>query len=130
LHTEFDIVIAGGGAMGSACAFFLQSNPDFRGSIMVVEPDPSYREAASTRSASSIRQQFSTPVNIALSAFGIEFLREAPHRMLHDEIAPDFGLVESSYLYLATSQGRPALSMAQHRRSRRRFRYDERGRLV
>jgi FAD-dependent oxidoreductase domain-containing protein 1 len=109
LHTEFDIVIAGGGAMGSACAFFLQSNPDFRGSIMVVEPDPSYREAASTRSASSIRQQFSTPVNIALSAFGIEFLREAPHRMLHDEIAPDFGLVESSYLYLATSQGRPAL---------------------
>ena len=30
----------------------------------MVEPDPSYREAASTRSASSIRQQFSTPVNI------------------------------------------------------------------
>jgi FAD-dependent oxidoreductase domain-containing protein 1 len=109
LQTEFDVVIAGGGAMGSACAFFLQSNPDFRGSVMVVEPDPSYREAASTRSASSIRQQFSTPVNIALSAFGIEFLREAPHRMLQDEVAPDFGLVESSYLYLATTQGRPAL---------------------
>jgi FAD-dependent oxidoreductase domain-containing protein 1 len=109
LQTEIDVVIAGGGAMGSACAFFLQSNPDFRGSIMVVEPDPSYRAAASTRSASSIRQQFSTPVNIALSAFGIEFLREAPQRMLHEEIAPDFGLVESSYLYLATSRGRPAL---------------------
>jgi FAD-dependent oxidoreductase domain-containing protein 1 len=109
LQTEFDVVIAGGGAIGSACAFFLHSNPDFRGSILVVEPDPSYREAASTRSASSIRQQFSTPLNIALSAFGMEFLREAPHRMVHDDVAPDFGLVESSYLYLATSRGRPVL---------------------
>ncbi len=95
--------------MGSACAYFLHSNPDFRGSIMVVEPDPSYREAASTRSASSIRQQFSTPVNIALSTFGMEFLRDAPRQMLHDHVAPDFGLVESSYLYLATPQGGPAL---------------------
>ena len=61
--------------MGSSCAYFLHSSGDFRGSIAVVEPDPSYREAASTRSASSIRQQFSTPLNIALSVFGLDFLR-------------------------------------------------------
>ena len=51
MRTEFDVVIAGGGVMGSACAYFLHSTPEFRGSILVVEPDPSYRQAASTRSA-------------------------------------------------------------------------------
>jgi glycine/D-amino acid oxidase-like deaminating enzyme len=91
-------MIAGGGVMGSACAYFLHTDADFRGSIAVVEPDPSYREAASSRSASSIRLQFSTPVNIALSRFGMDFVR-----------AGDFGLVESTYLFLATAQGRSAL---------------------
>lgn len=93
-----NVVIAGGGVMGSACAYFLHTNPDFRGSITVVEPDPSYVYAASARSASSIRQQFSTPINIALSAFGLQFLRQA-------ELRSAVSLVESSYLYLATSAG-------------------------
>ncbi len=75
--------------------------------MLIVEPDPSYREAASTRSASSIRQQFSTPVNIQISAFGMEFLRDAPRRLA--DPALDLGLVESSYLYLATAEGREAL---------------------
>ena len=96
--------------MGSACAYFLHSSFDYRGSILVVEPDPSYRGAASTRSASSIRQQFSTPINIALSVFGMNFLRDAPQSLLHTGTPPDMGLVESSYLFLATPQGRLALA--------------------
>ena len=109
LRTEFDVVIAGGGVMGSACAYFLRTLPEFHGSILVVEPDPSYREAASTRSASSIRQQFSTPLNIALSSFGMQFLRDAPRRRAHSGLGQDLGLVESSYLFLATAHGRAAL---------------------
>ena len=109
LQSEFDVVIAGGGAMGSACAYFLHSSFNFRGSIMVVEPDPSYRAAASTRSASSIRRQFSSPINIALSSFGMQFLRDAPQRFSHTAVAADMGLVESSYLFLATSRDWPAL---------------------
>jgi glycine/D-amino acid oxidase-like deaminating enzyme len=110
LRTEFDVVIAGGGAMGSACAYFLRSLPEFRGSILVVEPDPSYRGAASARSASSIRQQFSTPLNIALSAFGMQFLRDAPRRWAHSGLGQDLGLIESSYLFLASAHGRAALA--------------------
>jgi FAD-dependent oxidoreductase domain-containing protein 1 len=100
----FDVVIAGGGVVGSALAYFLHTSPDFHGSIAVVEPDSSYRHAASALSASSIRQQFSTPINIALSAFGMEFLRNAKALGF-----PSMGLVESSYLYLATPAGRGAL---------------------
>jgi len=109
LRTEFDVVIAGGGVMGSACAYFLRTLPEFHGSILVVEPDPSYREAASTRSAGSIRQQFSTPLNIALSSFGMQFLRDAPQHRAHSGLGQDLGLVESSYLFLATAHGRAAL---------------------
>ncbi len=94
--------------MGSACAYFLRGL-GFAGSILVIEPDPSYRQAASTRSASSIRLQFSTHVNIELSRFGMDFLR-APPRLLGQAGAPaEMSLVESSYLFLATTAGRPVL---------------------
>jgi FAD-dependent oxidoreductase domain-containing protein 1 len=102
-----DVVIAGGGAIGSAVAHFLSVAADFRGSILIVEPDPTYRTAASSRSASSIRQQFSSPINIELSAFGMEFLREAPRRLGCADL--QLGLTESSYLYLATAQGESVL---------------------
>lgn len=75
----------------------------------MVEPDPSYQAAASARSASSIRLQFSSPINIALSMFGMEFLRDAPRRFSRAAAPVGMSLVESSYLYLATDQGRPAL---------------------
>jgi FAD-dependent oxidoreductase domain-containing protein 1 len=90
-----DVVIAGGGAVGSAIAYFLSREPAFAGTIVIVEPDPRYEFAASARSASSIRRQFSTPLNIALSEFGWQFLRQLP----------EVGLVEASYLLLATPAG-------------------------
>jgi glycine/D-amino acid oxidase-like deaminating enzyme len=104
MNAEFDVVIAGGGAVGSSCAYHLKCALNFAGSVLVVEPDPTYRGAASTRSAGSIRRQFSTPINIALSEFGFEFLRDAPVR-LKGAGAVDLGLVPSTYLYLATPSG-------------------------
>ncbi|MDB6082174.1 MAG: foxred [Gammaproteobacteria bacterium] len=97
------VVIAGGGAVGSATAYFLATQPAFSDSVVVVEPDPTYMYAASTRSAGSIRQQFSTPLNIALSAFGMQFLRAC-----RGELA-DVNLVESTYLSLASAEGAAAL---------------------
>ena len=109
MRADYDVLIAGGGVIGSACAFFLQRESEFRGSIAVVEPDPSYRGAASSRSASSIRQQFSTPLNISLSAYGLEFLRRSPPDLTLSGAPCDFGLVESSYLYLSRDRGQHSL---------------------
>ena len=61
-----DVVMAGGGIMGSAIAYFLTADPAFDGSVVVVEPDPTYAQAATTLSWGGIRQQFSMAENIQM----------------------------------------------------------------
>ena len=102
-----DVVVIGGGVVGSAIAMFLRL--DGRARVTVIERDPAYTTASSSLSASSIRQQFSTPVNIALSKFGLEFLRNAPAHLAVDGDAPSLSLREPGYLYLATSDGMSVL---------------------
>jgi glycine/D-amino acid oxidase-like deaminating enzyme len=103
------VVIVGGGVMGCATACFLASDPGFGGTVAVVERDPSYATASSALSASSIRQQFSTPANIALSRFGLEFLQNATEHLSVDGDAVDLGLRTPGYLYLATPAGESVL---------------------
>jgi glycine/D-amino acid oxidase-like deaminating enzyme len=99
-----DVVIVGGGAMGSSIAWHLASDPAFTGKVVVVERDPTYARASSALSASSIRQQFSTPLNIHLSRYGIGFLRQARERL-----GVDLGLKEPGYLFLASAAGAPVM---------------------
>jgi glycine/D-amino acid oxidase-like deaminating enzyme len=108
--TGQDVVIIGGGIIGAATAYFLASDTAFRGRIVVLEQDPSYAQAATALSASSIRQQFSSPINVRCSQFGIEFLRTAAARLALDDTPIDIGLVERTYLYLATDAGHRALA--------------------
>jgi glycine/D-amino acid oxidase-like deaminating enzyme len=98
-----DVAIIGGGAIGSAVAFFLKSDPAFRGRVTVVERDPSYKRASSALSASSIRQQFSTPENIRMSRFGFEFLSGIQRHLAVDADPVDIGLRTGGYLYLAAA---------------------------
>jgi FAD-dependent oxidoreductase domain-containing protein 1 len=103
------IVIVGGGVIGSAIAYFLKADPLFTGEVVVIERDPSYRRASSALSASSIRQQFSTPLNIAMSRFGWDFLSNIGQRLATGGEAPDIGLQERGYLYLAGRETAGAL---------------------
>ena len=97
------VAVIGGGALGSACALFLR-RLDRTVDVEVIEPDPTLRWASSARSAASIRQQFSNELNVRLSQFGLQLLRE-PREWLavNGEAAPELGFVESGYLMLATS---------------------------
>ncbi|QYJ24144.1 FAD-binding oxidoreductase [Achromobacter sp. ES-001] len=98
------VVIIGGGAVGSSIAYFLSQTPDAF-DVTVLERDPTYAQASSALSASSIRQQFSTPVNIGMSQMGIAFLRDLAATLYVDDPAPDIGLTEPGYLYLASAAG-------------------------
>ncbi len=105
-----DVVIVGGAIMGSAIAAFLGGRADFDGRVVVVERDPSYRTASTTLSAASIRQQFSSPLNIRISQFGLDVIRDSDRYFGVPGEAPialDF--VEGGYLFLATAAGRTIL---------------------
>lgn len=99
------IAIVGGGVIGSAIAYFTLADPAFTGEVVVIERDPTYARASSALSASSIRQQFSTPVNIAIGRFGVEFLRRAGDLLEAGGERPDVGFVEPGYLFLASARG-------------------------
>ena len=102
---RFDVVVAGGGVIGSAVACFLALEPEFAGSVAVIEPDPTYATASTALSVGGIRRQFSTPENIAISEFSWQFLRSMDAHLRVDDEAPDVGLVESAYLFLASPAG-------------------------
>jgi FAD-dependent oxidoreductase domain-containing protein 1 len=104
-----DVVIVGGAIVGSSVATFLAARPDLDGRIVVVERDPTYRTSSTTLSAASIRQQFSTPLNVRISQFGIELLKHPDRYLAVDGETPSFDFVEGGYLFLATDAGLAAL---------------------
>lgn len=106
-----DVAIVGGGIMGSAVAYWLtELDPGL--AVTVFERDTSYATASSTLSAASIRQQFTTGLNVRISLASIAFLRGARMHLEVDGQAPDLGLRESGYLYLATPAGYAAMRSA------------------
>ena len=105
MSERYDVVIVGGAAHGASAAYHLAADPGFSGRIVLIERDPTFARAATALSAGGIRQQFSTPVNISLSLYGIDFLRRAGDLLAVDGERPDIGLVEGGYLFLATPAG-------------------------
>ncbi len=104
MKTQYDVVIVGGAVIGSAVAYFLKANPDFRGSVLVVERDPTYRFASTSLSSSSIRVQFSNPINVRISQFGSAFIKDFAGRMqVAGDAPPDLNFHQGGYLFLANT---------------------------
>ena len=102
----YDIVIVGGGVVGSASAHYLRKN-GFKGSIALIEKDTSWAQGCTARSVGGLRQQFSTPENIHLSKFGVTLVKN-----LQQEFGPDadIGFKEQGYLICASPEGLPILA--------------------
>ena len=94
-------LIIGGGGIGSATACFLSSMAEPGDRITVVERDPTYQTASSSLSASSIRQQFSTPLNVQLSQFGWQFMQSCADGGVPGAAV---GLNERGYLFLGRAE--------------------------
>lgn len=100
MRASYDVVVVGGGMIGSAVAWWTARDPSFTGRILVVERDPSYAQAASSLSHSCIRQQFGSEVNVRISRFGAEFIHGF-REFMEDPEAPPIRLQSFGYLYLA-----------------------------
>lgn len=103
-----DVVIAGGGVMGSAVAYFLRE-VGFAGSVLVVERDLMYRHASSALSVGGIRQQYGTAINIQLSRASLEFYEQFAERMELRGERPDIGLQQRGYLFLVDAAHWPVM---------------------
>jgi glycine/D-amino acid oxidase-like deaminating enzyme len=102
--SHYDVVCVGGALMGSATAYFLTENPDFDGSVLVVEPDWTYENAQTTRAQNSIREQFTNELNIRLSSFGIDFIANFHQNVQVGGEAPEIGFRGTGYLFLADTE--------------------------
>ena len=103
----YDIVIIGGGVMGSATAYYLIT-ADKNLAIAVVEKDPTYERASSTLSMANARIQFSLAENIRISQYALEVLASFESEMTVDEQQPHIGFRQEGNLFLVDETGRHA----------------------
>jgi sarcosine oxidase len=100
MKESYDVVIVGGGVMGSSIAYFLASAPSFSGRILVLERDPTYEFCSTSRSWGGVRQQFTSAENIAMAHFNIAFFKSVHEHLAVDGETPDLGFKEQGYLFL------------------------------
>lgn len=96
---KIDVLVIGGAVMGASVAFWLtRLRPGI--SVMVVEQDPTFARAATALSVASVRQQFSTAVNVEISRFAIGFIRNIADHLGPDAGVTSLGLQENGYLFV------------------------------
>lgn len=98
-----DIIIVGGGVMGSSTAYSLRKN-GFEGRIVVFEKDPTYEYSSTSRSAGGFRQLYSTAINIQLSRFSLEVYKNFAEDMAIGEEKAEIDFKQRGYLFLATER--------------------------
>lgn len=112
----YDIVIIGGGIMGSATAYYLMTaDPALK--IAVVERDPSYAKASTALSLSNVRTQFSLKENVQISLYTLQILKTFEEDMAVEGEKPRVYFRQEGNLFLVDAAGanaaRKALEMQQ-----------------
>lgn len=103
-QSNYDIVIVGGAIMGASTAWFLSDNKDFDGRVLVVERDTSYTACSTTHTNSCMRQQFSTELNVRISQFAADFVKNIRSYMGGDDRVPELSIRSFGYMYLADNE--------------------------
>lgn len=101
MNDKADILIIGGGVIGSSVAFHLLDD-GFTGKIVIFEKDPIYEFSSTPRSAGGIRQLFSETINIQLSRYSLNIYKSFPDSMAVDGEPSEINFRQHGYLFLAT----------------------------
>ena len=109
----FDILIIGGGIMGSSIAYHLKKD-GFPGRIAVFEKDSTYEFSSTTLSAGGVREQFSTEVNIRISQYSIDFYEKFDEAMAVNGEKAHAEFRQRGYLFLASETNWPLIEKNYH----------------
>jgi FAD-dependent oxidoreductase domain-containing protein 1 len=102
---SYDVIIVGGGIMGSSTAYHLKRSEE-NIKVAVVEMDPTYSRASSTLSVANIRIQFSLKENIQISQHAFEVLARFDEEMGVDDEKPNIAFHREGNLFLVAPEGR------------------------
>jgi len=104
-YKTYDIVIVGGGIMGSSTAYSLmKTEPGLR--VAVVEMDRSYSRSSTTLSMANARIQFSFRPNVQISQYAFDVLENFEQEMAVDGVAPSIRYRREGNLFLVNEENR------------------------
>jgi FAD-dependent oxidoreductase domain-containing protein 1 len=104
MPNNIDMIIIGGGIMGSATAYSLLK-ADSRLKIVVIEKDPAYTHASTTLSMSNARIQFSLKQNVQISQYAFETLERFEEDMGVGDRKPRIGFKREGNLFVVDEKG-------------------------
>lgn len=103
-----DVVIVGGGVVGSSIALHVREElPGAR--VVVVERDPTYARASSRLATGGIRQQYGSRLNVAMAQHSIAFYAGLDERARAARCTARAWFRQRGYLFLASEQSAPGL---------------------
>lgn len=97
---SYDVIMAGGGVMGCATAFYLlRSDPTLK--VAIIEMDATYEKNSTVLSDGNTRLQFNLKENIQISQYGLDKLTTFSEEMAVDGIKVRIGFRQEGNLFLS-----------------------------
>ena len=110
---KFDVIIIGGGIMGSSTAYHLMmADPSLK--VLVIEKDLGYEKASTTLSMVNARIQFSLKENVQISQYAFKILENFEDDMAVDGVKPAIFYRREGNLFLHDKKMKPAAQKAFH----------------
>ena len=105
MHKDiYDVIIVGGGVMGSSTAYHLMEAGQLK--VAVIEKDPSYANASTPLSIGNVRTQFNLKENIQISQYAFEFMANFEEKMEVDGARPKISWHREGNLFLVREPDR------------------------
>jgi FAD-dependent oxidoreductase domain-containing protein 1 len=102
---KFDVIMAGGGVMGCATAYYLmQADPTMK--VAIVEMDPDYTHNSTVLSDGNTRLQFNLKENVLISLYALERLKTFSEDMAVGDWQPEIDFRQQGNLFLADEANR------------------------